>query len=136
MISSSSLILLGSSLGFSLSALNIYLLSSIPFINKRRVRKSFPNYSEVSNESDNPEENEEWTNTDAFKYIERDIRDPSPTVSVPYKIISRRFENYKEKSYPIKNETESDNLQYTRDDKDIYNEKITDDWAISDLEQW
>ena len=27
-------------------------------------------------------------------------------------------------------------LQYTRDDKDIYNEKITDDWAISDLEQW
>ena len=132
------ILLLGSSFGFSLSALNVYLLSSQPQIIKSRVTKSFPNYTESIDEDNYSENNEAFLNsneeTDSY-YIERDVREPTPTVSVPYKIIRRRTKEDKN-SARVKEPSNSQNSVFEDDlisnDYSINNE----DWALIDLEQW
>ena len=131
----SSIVLLASTLGFSLSALNIYLITSTGGIKKSRVTKSTPNYSEVKYDSDNIETDEQY-NKSEFEYIERDIRHPSPTLSIPYKIINRNFDSNKESNYPNQNEVDLDDFKYKSDDSETKNDNISDDWITSNLEQW
>ena len=134
-----SMLLLGSSFGFSLSALNAYFLSSNSRAKKTRVTKSIPNYKEpIFNDDNSGLINEDFENsnseTDNY-YLERDIREPSPTVSVPYKII-RRVSN--ENNNSAKNYDSSYSKNQPKEyDLDRKNSSMNnEDWALIDLEQW
>ena len=98
----SKLILLGSSLGFSLSALNIYLISARPTINKSRVKRTIKNAIDYEY-NDNLLQEDNFDQEDLNQcYVERDIRDPSPTVSVPYRILKRRSGKPSDKSEEVR----------------------------------
>ena len=62
----------------------------------------------------------------------RDIRDPSPTVSVPYRIIKKssgESQKYQDYDINISNNIEQDNEQGSDDDSDEdWYEPINDDW--------
>ena len=106
------------------------------------------------------ENNQEYIN-DAFSsninvdnYIpERDIRDPSPTVSVPFRIVnlntgtnnkssqsnikhqSYESDEYYEENYSTE-ETKIDSHPQSEDDFDDSTQVTTDDWGLNSGENW
>ena len=95
------LIALGGTLGFSVSSLNILLGINHSIPNRRRVIKKV-NDKVISNEElENFAENNksEFKNEDQDYYVERGIREPSPTISVPYKIIRNPIESKESNLY-------------------------------------
>ncbi len=131
----SSLILLGSIVGFSISSLNVYLLSIKPRIIKTRVTKTVQSANDSSFENNYMEDNDNSFQDKSLDYIERDIREPSPTVSVPYRIISRKGEanlySSRNKDY-INLEKQA----YDKNDKTQDDQIINEGWGNIDFEQW
>ena len=80
---------LGASIGFIHSLFNSYLMTSTNLSLRRKVYidNSSPN---SKNNFDNVFIQKEATAPDTtLEYIERDFRDPKPTISAPFKIITR-----------------------------------------------
>ncbi|WP_152557546.1 MULTISPECIES: hypothetical protein [unclassified Prochlorococcus] len=95
------------------------------------------------NESQSLEVQEE----ENYTYIERDIRDPSPTLSVPFKIIknkSKQYDDYNRGSYSPKdirknNESMQQPAQQSISYDDIDNDSDSDsdsDWMSTNYDQW
>ena len=89
------LIAFGGTLGFSISSLSILLGNNHSIPNKRRVvtkvkdnvisNQEVDDFAEF-NKSESRNDNQEY-------YVERGIREPSPTISIPYKVIRKPIES-------------------------------------------
>ncbi len=134
------LIALGSTVGFSVSSLNVLLSSNHSIPKTRRVRKKIKE-KEISNEEvGNSDEFNENDNQEY--YFERGIREPSPTISVPYKITRKPIEKnlYDESKY----EQEYDEVRPTsyssRDNRVPFSQEadsvIENDWSSFPNEDW
>ncbi len=86
-LSVGSLILLATSSSFAIGAIPYFIFNS-PTIQKSRKVK-IDSFQETTNDIDQRVEGgraDKYINTD--QYLERDIRDPSPTIQVPFRVIS------------------------------------------------
>ena len=138
------LIALGSTLGFSISSLNVLLGNNHSIQNRRRVINKIKD-KVISNEEvdDFAEFNKsEFKNDNQEYYVERGIREPFPTISVPYKIIRQPMEsNLNDQS---KYEQEYDVVQpqsYSSNDNRVpFSEEadsaIENDWSSFHNEDW
>ena len=135
------LLVLGSSLGFSISSLNIILSTKSTAQNQRKVirtidskQKEFeedPLYSELNSKSS--------TKFPQESYVERDIREPSPTISVPYRIIKQPLDSSFIDEYTSRKVSSVDSsisspreIDSTVDSQD----SIQSDWAVETNEDW
>ena len=134
------LIAAGSTLGYSVSSLNILLGSNHSIPKMRRVKKLI-NDKVISNEEvDNSDEFNENDNREY--YFERGIREPSPTISVPYKIIRKPIESnlYDQSKY----EQEYDEVRPTsyssKDNRVPFSQEadsvLENDWSSFPNEDW
>ncbi len=83
------LLLLSSSSSFLIGSIPYFLLNQNTLPNSRKV-KIDPNELTPSNNDPQAEDYKFDQFTDSDIYLERDIRDPSPTVSVPFRIIQNK----------------------------------------------
>ena len=131
-------------LGFSYSLISIKMLT-IPSTNFRnkRIYKSNQQLTELEEINNYESENESNTFNDEFtenidnKYFERDLRDPTPTISIPYKIIKHK-KNINNNSHP--DNSESYNSASNRNNSDLNgksrNQESIDDWSQAIEEEW
>ena len=134
------LIAAGSTLGFSVSSLNILLGSTHSIPKMRRVRKIINDKGISNEEVDNSDEFNENDNQEY--YFERGIREAPPTISVPYKIKSNPIESnlYDQSQY----EQEYDEVLHTsyssKDNRVPFSQEedsvIENDWSSSPNEDW
>tara|TARA_Y100001968_G_scaffold113737_1_gene103149 strand:+ start:17792 stop:18343 length:552 start_codon:yes stop_codon:yes gene_type:complete len=135
-------ILIGYSLGFlsSFSSIAVISTKNNSFKRKYKYNKHQVNtsYEELNNEKFS--DLEETYNND--NYIERDIRDPSPTLTVPYRVIQSN-NNYSELSYEnihdndIENTEKSTDLNYQKlNNNKVNNNLHSYEWDYIDLENW
>tara|TARA_Y100001968_G_scaffold75855_1_gene67303 strand:- start:113 stop:646 length:534 start_codon:yes stop_codon:yes gene_type:complete len=127
---------IGTSIGYiySLLLFSSFNMKESNFKVKRIVKKEYKSETEQEikpEESDYDYYNDETLND---SYIERDVRDPHPTVSVPFKVISRN----KNKKY-ARYENQDRETSYNEDQSlsSTFNNK-TDDlgWNKLELEDW
>ncbi len=130
----------GSTLGFSVSSLNILLGSNHSIPKMRSVRKKIKDEVISNEEVDNFDEFNENDNQEY--YLERGIREPSPTISVPYKIIRKPIEsNLYDQS---KHEQEYDEMRpisySSKDNRVPFSQEadsvIENDWSSFPNEDW
>ncbi|WP_269622904.1 hypothetical protein [Prochlorococcus marinus] len=121
------LLAIGGLIGFSLSSLNnIILLYEInTHTSKTKSKLNINQSTAESYQHEDPIINE------SIQYFERDIREPSPTVSVPYKVI-------KDKNSQFKNvDLEQKDYTYTNKvNKDFSNITTQNDWMDIIDEKW
>ena len=134
------LIAAGSTLGFSVSSLNILLGSNHSIPKTRRVIKKIKDKGISNEEVDNSDEFNENDNQEY--YFERGIREPSPTISVPYKIIRKPIEsnlNYQSK-YQQEYEEERPTSYSSKDNRVPFSQEvdsvIENDWSSFPNEDW
>ncbi len=137
------LLALGSSLGFSLSSLNVLLASRDSIPNRRRVVKTIDDSSNSIEETPDYSEfnHNEVENDSQEYYLERDIRDPSPTIPVPYKIISKPNETFGIHPTPSsdqKNKNVTCKSNFDMGSSKINQEEslIENDWLSNANEDW
>ncbi len=141
----SNLMLIGGSIGFSLSALNIYISLIDTNFTKSRVSRKVVNqiHSKEKLEEHEIEQNHE----NEYQYLERDVRDPFPTISVPYRIIKiqdRHLDNkfhktsndYKTINNIDKNSPLDEKLEYENFYINKNNNNNESDWFPFDNENW
>jgi len=129
------LIAIGSTLGFAISSVNILLTNSV--YTNRTTRKFLNEIPEIETKSDFYEDHEDpYPNN--LEYIERDLRDPSPTVSIPYKIIDKKsiHELNNENKQHLTPRTRESNISMPEIDDLKRESKTLDDWLTKDLETW
>ena len=140
------LIALGSTLGFSVSSLNILLCNNNSIPNRRRVIKKIKEPVILNEELDQvSESNKSEFNNESQEqeyYVERGIREPSPTISVPYKIIRKPLESnlYDQSKYEQEYDevrqpsySSKDNLEPFSEEADSVKEN---DWSSFPDEDW
>ena len=136
------LLALGGALGFSLSSLNIFLASRESIPNRRKVITTIENKDISSEETLSYSEfdNKELDNDSQEYYFERGIREPSPTVSVPYKIISKPSDTFSndKSSYQQADETvDQPPFSYSNNSNTDTDDSLTEgDWSINPNEDW
>ncbi len=130
-------ILIGTTLGFSLSALNVYLSSAkstFSQYNFKRTTTKTKFQQKQENKSIDPDE----YNLE-YQYIERDIREPSPTISIPYRII-KKSSNLNNISIGNKNPNTTNDIndlnQKVMNYNDTNQSAANEDWLSVDLENW
>ncbi len=126
--------------GFIISYL---ITNNLSRLNKK-VPKNSLNYKE---DNDNSQTNEYTEANIGTKYdntlIERNIKDPSPTMNASFRIIGRRedrstyFNNNYNIQYEEPNDNEDKTDEYSGSDESIYQEKsITNDWDDQSYTIW
>jgi len=134
------LIAAGSTLGFSVSSLNILLGRNHSIPQTRRVRKKIKDKLISNEEVDNSDEFNENDNQEY--YFERGIREPSPTISVPYKIIRKPIESnlYEQSKYeqgydevrPTSYSSKDNRVPFSQEADSV----IENDWSSFPNEDW
>ena len=143
---------LGAIIGYSLSYLNILSLNISNSPNKRRVTTAVSStgsspeiyndnlFSEEVNELDDDKfvNNNDYESTQQGLYIERDFRDPSPTVSVPYKIISTKSRlNNRPISNPARSNSNSNSDIPLRKQETVNDiNSLENDWDNDFNDEW
>ena len=126
-------------LGFTYSFAGIKLLSlqRISFTYKDKY-SNYKNYdNNVIEENDyNPNNEDNFNNNEAESIIERDLRDPSPTVSVPFKVIS--VKSKKNTDYDIDTTKNKSTTNFSNDFIKTQNneESNIDDWSKPIKDEW
>ena len=126
---------LGTSIGYISS---LVLFSSINmaesnYLRKRIVKKSIKKKFSDKNNSGNLEQG---INDNYFKedtYTERDIRDPLPTISIPFRVIKKDSEYEKDNNNTYYQNEQISNFEESFETRDIFS---NDGWSIIDLENW
>ncbi len=121
----------GTTIGFisSFIILNTGNNTYTRFNARRKVHKGFDNNTELKNKYNEQVEIEEENNN---QYIERDLRDPSPTIAVQYKVVKKANDS----SF---NYSSNDDLNTTKNYTKKYKSSNTDsieDWSYTDFENW
>ena len=132
------LLILGGLAGFTISSSNILLNNYHPINNTRRVTKRVSDdYNSFTELIENEEEgfDDEYISDSGVDYIERDIREPIPTIAVPYRIINDKYksklnEESMEEDFPDNEEMYKQSIRNKTTDPD------TNDWQLKDYEQW
>ncbi len=138
------LFILGSSLGFTLSSLNIVLATNDYTPNRRKVIRTIDEGIKTEDELNSSSDFNKYTADEAFSdqeyFLERDLREPSPTISVPYKIISKPTNvNLRDKANVqenIGNFPRTKSSQVDNSNKNPENSLIDNDWSLSSNEDW
>ncbi len=134
------LIIAGSTLGFSVSSLNVLLGSNHSIPKTRRVRKIIKDKVISNDEEDNS--NEINVNDNQEYYFERGIREPSPTISVPYKVIRKPIESnlYDQSKYQQEYEEQLPTSYSSKDNRVPFSQEvdsvIENDWSSFPNEDW
>ena len=124
-------------LGFSIGALPLSLTIKNTLQKKRKVVYE-PDKSNIDNLSDFETDDYNET-TPSNKYIERDIRDPSPTLSVPYKIIKRSSSESTSSENDNFIYNQRNNIVYENDEENGYSTNPinqSDDWSNTLDDKW
>tara|TARA_Y100001968_G_scaffold330390_1_gene382123 strand:+ start:2252 stop:2791 length:540 start_codon:yes stop_codon:yes gene_type:complete len=67
-------------------------------------------------------------------YLERDLRDPSPTISIPFKVIRKNSKQISRPDHNQYNQLDNSNTNSDSIDKDSNQNNI--DWGPTNLENW
>ena len=133
-------IFLGYSFGFISSFSSFAIISTSNQQFKRKVKSDKNNYSEPNEYQENStlyNHNEIYDNQN---YIERDIRDPSPTLTVPYRVIHNTNDSNdiysQEESYDELYSTQLNESPQNNNEKEFNNYTNFIGWEIIDLENW
>ena len=145
-------ITLGTIAGFSISSLNSITSNYTPIELSRRVKKSFDDSNLTSDEdindsfqvddTDNQQSLFENDEDDRFahksNYFERDFRDPSPTISVPYKILSKISESKSHINSPRNSSSQSQKIRLDKDTDNNKEENLfsKSDWTDDNYYDW
>ncbi len=138
------LIALGSTLGFSISSLNILLGQNHSIPNRSRVIKKVKEKTFLNDDEDHFSDinKSEFNNDNDEYYVERGIREPSPTISVPYKIIRKPIESnlYDQSKYELEEYEVRAQSYSSNDNLDPFSEEadsvIENDWSSFPNEDW
>ena len=130
---------IGSTLGFisSFIIVNLPDTNSNTFQSRRVISK--PEYQTPYIEQPLGQTNyaDNFSDFSSFNYIERDPRDPSPTVSIPYKIVQKARPRTSDDSSAVNSEYIYRNDNIAKQSADSSKEQNnTDDWLNEQLENW
>ena len=99
----------------------------------RTVRRNISYNPLIDNQETIVNSNEK--DSEDYDYIERDIRDPLPTVSVPFKIIKTTSKSYSNQAIDYQNtDDDFDNSSYIR--RNINTASENNDWLSTDHQEW
>jgi len=133
------LILSSSALGYFCGTLNVLSLN----MNRPKLRRKviYNKHNEINDNNDqiydeprvNEEINEDWANYSQInQYIERDPRDPSPTITIPYRVIQQPTNNEVNMS-DVSPANMRNEVKYNHNKVVAYDEE---GWGSLDLENW
>tara|TARA_Y100001968_G_C19162748_1_gene621688 strand:+ start:43 stop:594 length:552 start_codon:yes stop_codon:yes gene_type:complete len=135
-------IAIAGSLGFCISSLSIYITSTN---NKYSYTRKISTQDSEGNAVENKfnEYREQIATEEYINPIERDVRDPAPTVTVPFRVISNNNDindNFTS-NYPASREfsktiSKNDIIQPNNGNEESVNIPNNDEWGVNISEQW